>query len=197
MGTWALHSFGNDDAGDLIGDLVEGTDLSPVREAIERVQSTAGYLEASEAQQGIAACEVIALVLGHPSVAAQAEEELATWVARVRPSLDVGVVSQAVQVVDRVLAPDSELRELWEESDEFKSWQADVTALRARLQAEHLSPADTLSAPLILGVGHQSERTREHIKRHPESKPHLPVSSHQSGIPLLRWRRMGHSFSMA
>lgn len=135
MGTWALHSFGNDDAGDLVGDLVEATDLSPVQEAIERVQNTVGYLEAPEAQQGIAACEVVALVLGHPSAASQAEEELTAWVARVKPSLGAGVVSQAVQVVDRVLAPDSELRELWEESDEFKDWQADVTALRARLQA--------------------------------------------------------------
>jgi hypothetical protein len=135
MGTWALHSFGNDDAGDLVGDLVEGNDLSPVQEALDRVQSTAGYLEAPEAQQGIAACEVVALVLGHSSAASQAEEELTAWVARIKPSVDAGVVSQAVQVVDRVLAPGSELRELWEESDEFKDWQADVTALRARLQA--------------------------------------------------------------
>jgi hypothetical protein len=135
MGTWALHSFANDDAGDLIGDLVEGTDLSPVQEAIERVESTAGYLEAPEAQRGIAACEVVALVLGHASAASQSEEELTAWVARVKPSMDAAVVSRAVQLVDRVLAPDSELRELWEESDEFNDWQADIRALRARLQA--------------------------------------------------------------
>ena len=135
MGTWALHSFANDDASDLIGDLVDGTGLSPVQEAIERVQSTDGYLEAPEAQQGIAACEVVALVLGHASTASQAEEELTAWVARVKPSVDAVIVSRAVQVVDRVLAPDSELRELWEESDEFNAWQADIRALRARLQA--------------------------------------------------------------
>jgi len=135
VGTWALHSFANDDASDLIGDLVDGTGLSPVQEAIERVQSTDGYLEAPEAQQGIAACEVVALVLGHASTASQAEEELTAWVARVKPSVDAVIVSRAVQVVDRVLAPDSELRELWEESDEFNAWQADIRALRARLQA--------------------------------------------------------------
>ena len=135
MGTWALHSFANDDAGDLIGGLVDGTDLSPVQEAIGRVENAEGYLEAPEAQQGIAACEVVALVLGHASAASQAEEALTAWVARVKPSVDTGVVSQAVQVVDRVLAPNSELRELWEESEEFNDWQADVRALRARLQA--------------------------------------------------------------
>ncbi|MBD8898986.1 DUF4259 domain-containing protein [Rhodanobacter sp. DHG33] len=135
MGTWALHSFANDDAGDLIGNLVEGADLSPVKDAIERVQDTAGYLEAPEAQQGIAACEVVALVLGHASAASQSEEELTAWVTRVKPCVDVAVVTQAVQVIDRVLAPDSELRELWEESDEFNDWRAEVGALRARLQA--------------------------------------------------------------
>ncbi|MGN6789089.1 MAG: DUF4259 domain-containing protein [Rhodanobacteraceae bacterium] len=135
MGTWALHSFGNDDAGDLIGDLVEGTDLGPVLEAIQRVQNRSGYLEAPEAQQGLAACEILALALGHSSAASQAEEDLTAWVVRVNPSVDAAVVSQAVQVVDRVLATGSELRELWEESDGFKDWQADVTALRTRLQA--------------------------------------------------------------
>lgn len=137
MGTWALHSFGNDDAGELVGDLVEGTDLVPVLEAIQRVQSTSGYLEAPEAQQGLAACEILALALGHPSAASQAEEELTAWITRVKPSVDAAVVSQAVQVVDRVLAPNSELRQLWEESDEFRDWQADVAALRARLQLQH------------------------------------------------------------
>lgn len=135
MGTWAIHSFGNDEAGDLIGDLVEGANLSPVQEAIDRVQTTDGYLEAPEAQQGVAACEVVAFVMGHPSVASQAEEELTAWVARAKPSVDAAVVSQAVQVLDRVLAPHSELRELWEESDEFNAWQADIRALRSRLQA--------------------------------------------------------------
>lgn len=135
MGTWAFHSFANDDASDLIGDLVEGADLSPVQESIKRVQTTEGYLEAPEAQKGIAACEVVALVLGHASAASQAEEELTAWVARVKPSVEAAVVSQAVQVVDRVLAPDSELRELWEESDEFNDWEEDIRALRARLQA--------------------------------------------------------------
>lgn len=133
MGTWALHSFANDDAGDLLGDLVDGTDLSPVQEAIDRVQSKQGYLEAPDAQRGIAACEVVALVLGHASAASHADDDLAAWVARVKPPVDAGTVSQAVQVVDRVLAPDSELRELWEESDEFNAWEADVRSLRARL----------------------------------------------------------------
>ena len=135
MGTWALHSFGNDDAGDLLGDLTEQNGLGPVQEAIARVLNTEGYLEAPEAQQCIAACEVVATALGRPSAAAQAEEELVAWLARVRPILGSEVVTQATEALDRVLEPESELLELWQESAEFADWHANVTGLRSRLQA--------------------------------------------------------------
>ena len=135
MGTWAIHSFGNDDAADLLGDLTEANDLGPVREAIARVLDADDYLEAPDAQQGLAACEVIAAGLDHPNAAAQAEEELMAWLTRVKPVMDSVIALQATKAIDRILAPDSELRELWEESDEFADWQADVAGLRARLQA--------------------------------------------------------------
>lgn len=43
MGTWALHSFANDDASDPIGDLVEVVDLSLVLESIKRVKMIASW----------------------------------------------------------------------------------------------------------------------------------------------------------
>ena len=135
MGTWAIDSFGNDDAADLLGDLTEQSDLAPVREAIARVLESDGYVEAPDAQQCLAACEVLAVALNRPSSAARAEEELMAWIARVKPAPDAAIVSQAANAIDRVLAHGSELRELWEESEEFADWQADVVGLRARLQA--------------------------------------------------------------
>ena len=135
MGTWALHSFGNDDAADFLSDLTEQNDLGPAQEAIARVLEADGYLEAPEAQQCIAACEVIAASLGRPSAAARAEEGLASWLTRAKTKPTSIVVAQATKAVDRILAPESELRELWEESEEFGDWQADVANLRARLLA--------------------------------------------------------------
>jgi hypothetical protein len=79
MGTWAIDSFANDDAADLLGDLTEQIDLSPVREAIARVLESDGYVEAPDAQQCLAACEVLAAALNRPSSAAQAEEALMAW----------------------------------------------------------------------------------------------------------------------
>lgn len=136
MGTWALHSFGNDDAADLLSDLMDQNGVEPVAEAIARVLKSDGYLEAPDAQQGIAACEVVATALGKPSGASQAEEDLASWISRVNPVFGSDIVSQATKAIDRILTPESELLELWQESDEFSDWKADVTDLRSRLQAQ-------------------------------------------------------------
>jgi len=135
MGTWALHSFGNDEAADLLGDLTDQDAFSPVQEAIARVIDTEGYLEAPESQQCIAACEVVAMALGRPSAAGQAEDKLVMWLARVQPAPTSDMVSQAVTAIGRILVPESELLELWQESEEFGSWISDVTGLRSRLQA--------------------------------------------------------------
>ncbi|MGV4685225.1 DUF4259 domain-containing protein [Burkholderia pseudomallei] len=135
MGTWAIHSFGNDDAADLVGDLVEQSSFAPAQDAIARVVGSSGYLEAPDAQMGIAACEIVATVLGRACPAAQEKEALMAWVARANLSADSKMVSQAIQAIDRVLGPNSELRELWEESPEFGDWQSNVNDLRARLQA--------------------------------------------------------------
>jgi hypothetical protein len=35
--------------------------------------------------------------------------------------------------IERILGPDSELRELWEETDEFAEWQANLEQLRSAL----------------------------------------------------------------
>lgn len=57
------------------------------------------------------------------------------WVARVNPAPEASLVSDAVRAIDRILAPESELRELWEDTEDFNEWQADVAGLRAQLQA--------------------------------------------------------------
>ncbi|MGY0800171.1 DUF4259 domain-containing protein [Lysobacter sp. A286] len=134
MGTWAIDSFGNDDAADWLCDLTEQNDLGLVREAIARVLATDGYLEAPDATQALAAIEVVAAALGRPTGTAKGEGDLMAWVARVKPVADTSLASQANQAVDRILGPESELRELWEEAEEFGDWQKDVAALRSQLQ---------------------------------------------------------------
>jgi hypothetical protein len=134
MGTWAIDSFGNDDAADWLCDLTEQSDLGLVLETIERVLAADGYLEAPEAAQALAAIEVVAAAMGRPTENAQGEDDLMAWITKVRPVVDPLLISNATQAIDRILGPESELRELWEEVEEFGEWQKEVESLRSRLQ---------------------------------------------------------------
>ena len=134
MGTWGNGSFENDDAADFMADLTEVADLSLVSGALAAVLAAEDYLEAPEACLGIAAAEVVAAAAGRPTAAAQKEEELTEWLARIAPEMSPDLIKQAIQALDRIVGEQSELRELWEEADEADAWQATVMALKAKLQ---------------------------------------------------------------
>lgn len=134
MGTWGNGSFENDDAADFMADLTDVADLSLVSDALAAVLAAEDCLEAPEACLGIAAAEVVAAAAGRPTVAAQKEEELTEWLARIAPEMSPDLIKQAIQALDRIVGEQSELRELWEEADEADAWQATVMALKAKLQ---------------------------------------------------------------
>ena len=134
MGCWAIGSFGNDSAADWLCDLLETSDLSLVQETITRVLAADGYLDSPDATDALAAIEVVAAALGRPTAEAENEPDLLEWIARIKPSPDPRLVSDSQKAIDRILAPESELRELWEDTEDFSDWQAEVTGLRSRLQ---------------------------------------------------------------
>jgi hypothetical protein len=136
MGAWAIDSFGNDDALDWLGDLEEHSDLRLVEQTIQRVL-TAGsdYLQAPEATQALAAAEVIASAFGNPGPAAKDRKVLVDWLARVRPSPSASLAESARGAIDRIVGENSELNELWEDTDDYDAWVEDVKNLRDRLDA--------------------------------------------------------------
>jgi hypothetical protein len=144
MGAWGHGSFENDDALDFLGDLFESGDTSLIREVLDNVVTSTEYVEAPDASQCIAASEVVAAALGRPTPAALRKQGVAAWIARVRPQIDAALAAQTVDALTRILAPNSELRELWEESDEFAEWQAAVVDLRSQLQAGGQRAGDAL-----------------------------------------------------
>ena len=134
MGAWGFGSFDNDDAADFLADATETGDLSLIREVLDNVLTSTEYVEAPDASQAIAAAEIVAAALGRPTLAAQREEQLSSWIARIRPTIDSELAAQARDALAKILAPNSELRELWEESEEFSEWQAAVSELSLQLQ---------------------------------------------------------------
>ncbi len=88
MGAWGNGSFENDDAADFLTEVTEGEDFAPVREIFATVVNSTEYLEAPDASQAIAAAEIVAASCGRPTSAAQEEEELVTWLGRVKVAAD-------------------------------------------------------------------------------------------------------------
>ncbi|WP_380281968.1 DUF4259 domain-containing protein [Kitasatospora purpeofusca] len=133
MGTWDIGHFDNDTAADFSGTL---DDAAPVeREAVVRrvltfVAATAAedYLDSHEAAQAVAAAALIAAQCpgGEPVTTSYGPKQpLPAFPADLRPL--------AADALDRVLADESELAELWDESGEAADWRRTVTDLRAVL----------------------------------------------------------------
>lgn len=136
MGTWAVDAFGNDYAQDWAEDLHETGNLDAVEDTLDTVLDSGAELEAPFAAEALAAIEVLARLQGKGGARSEDSAPVDEWVdARklkaAKPRADLA--AKAAQAIERILAPESELRQLWEESGHYADWRASVEDLRARL----------------------------------------------------------------
>lgn len=129
MGAWGTGAFENDDAGDWLAELDSAEDDSPLVVAFDAVLA-GGYVELPEAGAAVAAAEVVAGMLGFPG--ADNPEYVTRWVSDHRNALHPDTVRKARAAVEQV-ASESEMRDLWEESDSADAWEAAITDLQRRL----------------------------------------------------------------
>lgn len=131
MGTWSHEPFGNDSANDWAYDLEDCTDFSLVASALKCAADSGEYLDADEAVEAVAAAEVLAKALGRGTQSDAYTGKVDAWLASIpaKPSPELSALAQ--RALAKVLGPESELRELWEESDEFALWEASVVALQS------------------------------------------------------------------
>lgn len=128
-----MLAFDNDEANDWAYDLVDKSDLSLVESAFAEVEAAgAGYLEQGPACNALAACEVIARLRGRSGYTNAYTEKVDVWVKDHPISPPPALVARAEAAIERILGPDSELRELWEEAGD-EEWRASVEDLRVRM----------------------------------------------------------------
>lgn len=134
MGAWGADSFENDDASDWLADFCNSPDGELTSTALSTVaeMSATDYLEAPECSVGIAAAEVVASQKGaaNPNLNDEAKKCLANLESKVDP----GLVSLALKALERIKT-NSELKELWDESENPAEWYQAVGNLEARLMA--------------------------------------------------------------
>ncbi|MFI8484834.1 DUF4259 domain-containing protein [Streptomyces rubrogriseus] len=111
MGTWDIHPFDNDAAADFANDLDDADTLERValiRMVLKRAADSKDYLEAPEAEEAVAAAALVATQCSDTepgSIPYGPEEPI--------PTLPADLRLVAVEALDRVLADESELSELW------------------------------------------------------------------------------------
>ncbi len=134
MGAWSHEPFGNDTASDWAYGLVEQKDLSLVAQAIQNILDNGDeYLDSDLAVEAVAAAEVLAKALGRGTQTDAYTEEVDAWLKSVAPKPSSDLLSKARDALTRIVAPDSELKELWEESDDFEVWESSIKALQSAL----------------------------------------------------------------
>ncbi|MGR4864485.1 DUF4259 domain-containing protein [Caulobacter sp. LARHSG274] len=129
MDAWADGPFDNDDALDFIDDLAEAPDWRTVVQALDYVTKQSGYLEAPEGSIAVAAAAIVAAAVGEVTVLPDNHHELKSALG----APPVGAVALARAALARVVAPASELDELWQEGDGHDAWLTQIAALQTTL----------------------------------------------------------------
>ncbi|MFG2328337.1 DUF4259 domain-containing protein [Streptomyces sp. NPDC048604] len=134
MGTWDIGHFDNDTAADFCGDL---DDLPQherpglIREQFLAVTGTGGeFLDSDDAARAVAAAALVAAQCpgGDPVTTPYSPDEPL-------PELPTDLRPLAIQALDRVFGPESELVELWDETNSGGPWREGVLRLRGVIAA--------------------------------------------------------------
>lgn len=134
MGAWSHEPFGNDTANDWAYGLEETRDLSYIGATLDKIlDSGTEYLDSSDAEEAVAAIEVLAKLLDRGTQVDAYTEKVDLWVKKVTTKPDSALRNKAKLVLQRILSEDSELSELWEESDGGAEWKHSMEQLRAAL----------------------------------------------------------------
>ena len=133
MGAWGSDSFENDDAADWLGDFCDAPDELSISNALSTVaeMNAAQYLEAYECSVGIAAAEVVSALKAAPN--ANLSDEAKDCISNLEIKSPPRMVSLALKALERIKT-NSELKELWDESENPAEWYEAVTNLEQRLK---------------------------------------------------------------
>jgi hypothetical protein len=134
MGAWDFGPFDNDDASDWLYELEPSSDTSTIAAALAVVTDVGyEYLEAPDCSNALAAVEIVAALRGHPI--AKLPDNAKAWVEAHR-GLDASSLVPTAQAVIQRIRTNSELKELWDESEEAAKWYATLDDVSSRLNAQ-------------------------------------------------------------
>lgn len=133
MGTWDTGAFGNDTAADFVIDLEEAADLPAALAAALDLAGPTTELDADRGSEALVAAAVVAMAkAGEPFDEIDPDGAGAEVVEALPAHEAEKLVGVALNAVDRVATPPSELLDLWAEGAE--GWKSDLEPIRAALR---------------------------------------------------------------
>jgi len=135
LSSWSANNFGNDDALDWLDFLSDGGSVDNIVDALKDVVDAPQeeFLDGRLCCQALAAAEMVACALDTPPE--QDYPEIAkVWLEENPINVTEELASLAIKAVDRIEI-DSELKELWEESEARDDWYKVLEDLKLRLAA--------------------------------------------------------------
>ena len=135
MGSWGFTNFDNDTAQDFVVE-VEEEGIDRIISAIEVIKSIEedAYLDSDLCTEALAAIEYIATAKDR--MAEDFPEDAEDWVIANKAQLLAirGIVPKCQQAIDRI-KNNSELKEFWEETENFEKWNNVLDDLNTRISA--------------------------------------------------------------
>ena len=130
MGAHGVSPFQDDDGADFVAEIIKAKDLAVIADAVYSIpDSDDEYIEAPTATRALVAAEVIVFQFGRES--GDFTDELQDWIEG-QDDPDQILIERTRRAVKRILR-DSELRELWKESQLLPEWEARTQSLLKRL----------------------------------------------------------------
>ena len=135
MGAWGYTNFDNDTAQDFVGE-VEEEGIDRIISAIDVIKTIAedAYVDTDLCTKALAAIEYIATAKGR--MAEDFPEDAEDWVNAHKNELLAirSIVVKSQEAIDRI-KNNSELKELWEETEDFANWNNVLDDLNSRISA--------------------------------------------------------------
>jgi Domain of unknown function (DUF4259) len=130
MGTWGTGAFDNDAASDWLLDLSRQTDLAYIEQTIDK---TLADSHAADAEEAIAAAEVVARLQGNYGIRNASTRTADEWCTRVKLTPAVSLIDKSKLLIVRVQTEPSSLLSAHKQGKAYELWKQSLSDLANRL----------------------------------------------------------------
>lgn len=173
MGSWNNKPFGNDTALDWVSRLLHADSEDPICSCIRGALDSNDVLDAPISEEAIAAAAVVAAAAKEPIRAVT--KDISAWIRTRGYVPDKALIADAIKVLEAVMA-ESELRDLWDESERLQGWLKSTANVQQRLVSA-LNSELPVRKPKKPGMPRLLYKLVERYEREPEDSVRVKIRS--------------------